>query len=525
VTQTHLRAPGRWCTLTRLFFFCLGASAAAVATASVTISGSPPSTATVGSAYTFTPTAADSAGRKVSFAITGKPSWATFSTTTGKLSGTPSSGNVGKYSNIGIEAYDGISYAMKWFSITVQSSGSTSSTVKISGTPAANATAGSAYKFQPTATDSAGRAVSFSVSNKPSWATFSIATGLLSGTPTSSQVGTYANITISASDGASSSSLPAFSIKVTAQTTTAPTLAGRYPGDIGIGSDPAVVLYENFEEGSVATVVSRYDSHTNSPGMALVTDHPANGPGSHAMQLTSGGANSATDLYKSFGPGYEELYFRYYVKYPTSGPYHHSGLWIGGYNPPLPYPDPKAGTKPAGNDRYSIGLEPDSEFPNSPMDFYAYWRGMHSWKSSPTGAVGDYYGNTLLHDAEFRPDTGIWQCFEVHLKLNPDPTTAAGAVLEVWHNDTLIRRFDDTGPSGYWVRDKFCPNDADGGECTAYRPANPTLVPLDQQWRTTSALKINYFWPQNYNDASTNSSMLLDDMVVAKQRIGCTVKP
>ena len=98
-------------------------------------------------------------------------------------------------------------------------------------------------------------------------------------------------------------------------------------------------------------------------------------------------------------------------------------------------------------------------------------------------------------------------------------------MLEVWHNDTLIRRFDDTGPSGYWVKDKFCPNDADGSECTAYRPANPTLVPLDQRWRTTSALKINYFWPQNYNDASTNSSMLLDDMVVAKQRIGCTVKP
>jgi len=286
-----------------------------------------------------------------------------------------------------------------------------------------------------------------------------------------------------------------------------------------------VVLYENFEEGSVAAVVSRYDTHDNSAGMALIADHPGNGPGSHAMQMTSGGGTTSTDLYKSFGAGYDELYFRYYVKYPTSGPYHHSGLWIGGYNPPLPYPNPKAGTKPAGNDRYSIGLEPDADFTNSPMDFYAYWRGMHSWKSSPTGAVGDYYGDTLLHDAEFRPETGVWQCFEIHLKLNPDPTSAAGAVLEVWQNDQLIRRFDDTGPHGYWVKDKFCPNDADGSECTAYRPANAALVLLDQQWRTTTALKINYFWPQNYNDASTKSSMLLDDMVVAKQRIGCTVKP
>jgi hypothetical protein len=49
-------------------------------------------------------------------------------------------------------------------------------------------------------------------------------------------------------------------------------------------------------------------------------------------------------------------------------------------------------------------------------------------------------------------------------------------------------------------------------------------VILAQQWRSTSALKINYFWPQNYNTAGITSSLLLDDMVVATQRIGCTVK-
>jgi hypothetical protein len=216
VTQAHIRAPARARTLTRIFFFGLAACAATIATASVTISGSPPNTVTVGSAYSFTPTATDSAGRKVSFNITGKPSWATFSSTTGKLSGTPSSANVGKYINIGIAATDGVSTAVKWFGITVLSG--TNTTVKISGTPSTSATVGSAYKFQPTATDSAGKALSFSVSNKPSWATFSIANGLLSGTPTSSQTGTYSNIIISASDGISKSALPAFAIKVSTAT-------------------------------------------------------------------------------------------------------------------------------------------------------------------------------------------------------------------------------------------------------------------------------------------------------------------
>jgi len=194
-------------------------------TSGITISGTPASTATVGSAYSFTPTVKDSlTGRTLAFNIVYKPSWATFSSTTGKLSGTPTSANVGKYSNIGIAVNDGINAAvLSSFSITVQASGGTSSTVKISGTPATSVVAGSAYKFQPTATDSAGKTVSFSVQNKPAWATFSIATGLLSGTPSTSQTGNYGNIIVSASDGQSSSSLAPFSVAVTSSTPPAST--------------------------------------------------------------------------------------------------------------------------------------------------------------------------------------------------------------------------------------------------------------------------------------------------------------
>lgn len=392
--------------------------------------------------------------------------------------------------------------------------------VKISGTPESHTTAGATYSFKPTANDSAGHTLSYSIKNKPAWATFSIVNGLLWGTPSAAQSGSYAGIVISASDGTASATLPAFSITVSRATSSAATLAEKHPGDVGIGADSAVVLYENFAEGSVPAVVARYNTTVHSAGMALVPDHPINSPGSHAMRLTSGGSHPSTYLYKDFGAGYDELYFRYYIKYVDAGPYHHAGLWFGGYNPPLPYPYPHAGARPDGNDRYSIALEP---LPKQ-MDFYAYWRGMHSWKADPTGAVGDYYGNTFIHNPEFVMQSNTWVCYEIHLKLNPVPSSGHGAMLQVWKNDTLVQSFDDSGPPGYWVRDKFCPNEAQGWECTHYRPANPHLVLLDQQWRTTSALKINYFWPQNYNTASTNSSLLLDDMVVAKERVGCTVK-
>ncbi|HEV3182418.1 MAG TPA: putative Ig domain-containing protein [Steroidobacteraceae bacterium] len=402
--------------------------------------------------------------------------------------------------------------------------GAATDVVKISGTPTHGVTAGQPYSFKPTASNTTGSALSYSVRNKPAWAVFSVATGLLSGTPVGSQTGTYPGIVISASDGKASAALPAFSISVNATPPKATTLSQKHPGDAGLGSDPAVVFYENFEEGSVAGVVARYNSYKNTAGMSLVADHPRDSPGRHAMRFTAGGAHPATDLYKTFGAGYAELYLRYYTKYEGAGPWHHSGLWFGGYNPPLPWPYPHAGDRPEGDDRFSLGLEPVANLLNSRMDFYNYWRGMHSWKVDPTGAVGDYYGNNILHDAQLLSESGTWICYEIHLKLNPNPANGEGAVLELWKNDAVVRTFDDSGPLGFWIRDKFCPIDANDTPCTRYRPANPALVLLDQRWRTTSALKINYFWPMNYNTAGTDSSLLFADVVVARERIGCTAR-
>ena len=60
--------------------------------------------------------------------------------------------------------------------------------------------------------------LSFSVQNKPAWANFSIATGQLTGTPTSTQAGSYSNIVVSVSDGQASSALAPFTISVAGTT-------------------------------------------------------------------------------------------------------------------------------------------------------------------------------------------------------------------------------------------------------------------------------------------------------------------
>jgi hypothetical protein len=86
--------------------------------------------------------------------------------------------------------------------------------MQINGSPATTATVGHAYSFQPTVPGATGTALKFSITNTPAWAKFDATTGKLTGTPTSSQVGTYKGITISVLAGTKSAALPAFSIVV-----------------------------------------------------------------------------------------------------------------------------------------------------------------------------------------------------------------------------------------------------------------------------------------------------------------------
>ena len=88
---------------------------------------------------------------------------------------------------------------------------------------------GTPYSFQPTASDADGDPLTFSISNAPSWATFSTATGRLQGTPTAGNVGTFSNIVIRVNDGKTTASLPAFSITVVAVTNGSATLTWTPP--------------------------------------------------------------------------------------------------------------------------------------------------------------------------------------------------------------------------------------------------------------------------------------------------------
>ena len=171
-----------------------------------------------------------------------------------------------------------------------------------------------------------------------------------------------------------------------------PTLATKYPGDVGLATDPDVVWAEGFEEGSVATMLARYDD-AHADGITFEADVPAKSAGKASAKLTASGAGpNAVDFFKQLSPGYDELYVRYYAKYQAGAPWHHTGVWFGGYNPSTKYANPQAGLKPNGDDRFSVSLEPQEQGPTPRMDFYNYWMQMHSWMDVPMGDTA-YYGN------------------------------------------------------------------------------------------------------------------------------------
>lgn len=100
--------------------FTQDSGSTAIANKAPIVAGTPHGYAPIDEAYDFMPVAADPDGHKVEFSINNKPRWASFDTSTGRLSGTPRATDAGLYANIIVAATDGRSSAtLKPFAIGV----------------------------------------------------------------------------------------------------------------------------------------------------------------------------------------------------------------------------------------------------------------------------------------------------------------------------------------------------------------------------------------------------------------------
>jgi len=100
----------------------------------LTIAGSPQPFLAVGEHFRLEPTAVDPEGDRLTFSITGRPTWLTFDPATGALSGTATAAQIGVYRDITIDVSDGSNTArLPPFALEVVASGSRAATISWQG--------------------------------------------------------------------------------------------------------------------------------------------------------------------------------------------------------------------------------------------------------------------------------------------------------------------------------------------------------------------------------------------------------
>jgi hypothetical protein len=262
-----------------------------------TITGTPGTQATVGANYSFTPVGDDVDNDTLTYSITNKPTWATFTAATGALVGTPASNNVGTTTGIVISVSDGTaSVSLPAFNLTVSTTAPTNRAPTISGTPNTSVTVGQAYNFRPTGSDPDGNTLQWSITGKPSWLNFSATTGRLNGTPTAADVGS-SRMTITVSDGTLSASLPAFTLQVNAAANLPPVISGAPPLTATVGQAYSFMPTASDPEGATLTfsILNKPTWLTFNTSNGALTGTPAAGDVGTTAAITIS-ANDGTAL-------------------------------------------------------------------------------------------------------------------------------------------------------------------------------------------------------------------------------------
>jgi hypothetical protein len=157
---------------------------------------------TVGQLLQFDVSATDPNGDKLSYSASNLPSGATFDPSTRTFSWTPTSGQVGTYSNVRFQASDGS--LASWEDVTITVSGPASGANRppvLSAVGSKSVGSGALLIFTISGSDPDGDRLNYSASNLPAGAMFNAAARLFSWTPTSRQVGPYPGIHFEVFDG------------------------------------------------------------------------------------------------------------------------------------------------------------------------------------------------------------------------------------------------------------------------------------------------------------------------------------
>jgi hypothetical protein len=286
-------------------------------------------------------------------------------------------------------------------------------------------------------------------------------------------------------------------------------IAILFPGDDGIETHPGVVFADNFETGSMDDLRARWGHMSNSDGkvMSFSDDVPGGTAGKRSLQMTATrGENAGGELYKTFYPGWDTIYLRFYTKFAIDHGAHHHFVALRGFKDPAPAPSGGAGQ--LAENHFSVTIEPSrsetnkaggTQFaPPGVWQFYAYWPEMRSWQTlegEPDGRPNPYYGNPFQPLIPEIIPRGEWICIEFMLKMNSSATRKNGE-LALWIDGKPVVHFARGIPRGYWIRDRF-----------RYDPFHANSTPFEGfRWRHDMDVRVNVLRLQHYVSGSSFDS-------------------
>ena len=272
------------------------ANAAPVITSGTTASG------TVGTAFSYQITASNS---PTSFAASGLPAGLTVSTTSGLISGTPTTAGT---STVTLNATNSGGTGTATLTLTVSIAAPV-----ISSSTTATGTVGTAFSYQITASNSP---TSFGATGLPAGLSVNTTTGLISGTPTATgtssvtlsatnKTGTGAailtltissNVPVVTSGGTASGTVgTAFSYQITASNSPTNFAATGLPAGLSVNATTGLISGTPTASGTFSVTVSATNSSgTGSTSLTLTIASGSTGPvASHSIQIT----NDADDGY------------------------------------------------------------------------------------------------------------------------------------------------------------------------------------------------------------------------------------
>jgi hypothetical protein len=214
-------------------------------------------------------------------------------------------------------------------------------------------------------------------------------------------------------------------------------IAAKYPGDIGIAEDPAVVFADGFEDiEDVVMDTSPYPQKgkrwDNTWGMVRLTRDPENvHSGRQAIEITHTEPRShGTE--KRLEPGCDTIFLRYYMKFAKEFPgCHHTGMAILGAAPGVNLGN-STGVRPDGRNHFTALVDTTPTWGTAPpgppgyMDIYCYHMDQgRKWGDLlyPTGDMlppesKGLFGEHFVPRPNIMAERGRWYCYELMVQTN-----------------------------------------------------------------------------------------------------------